>query len=206
MIYCLRETLETASMSDMEQADHDPDIDPIAEGMYQPILASSWGESSEMGELSNDEISQIGRLMRALANLRDREREILEASEKYMKLSSQDMRALHYLISAKSINQVVTPSMIAAHLKISPASTTKILNRLEQGGHVVRRMHPTDRRAFVIDITPQTEASARQTIGKQHAKRTHAASRLSPSEREVVIRFLEEMADDVSIVNADWAR
>lgn len=192
----------------MQHADPGSGRDPIAEALYQPRVSgfeSASADPGEQRELSSQEAEQIGRLMRALVGLREAEQAILEASEKYMKLSSQDMRALHYLITAKGLDELVTPSMIAAHLKISPASTTKLLNRLERGGHIVRRMHPADRRAFAIEITPETEASARRTVGRQHSKRVHAAVRLTSEERETVIRFLRDMTQEISIDTADWA-
>lgn len=189
----------------MERVEPGSTRDPIAEGLYTPRFGETGGEPLELRDLSTEEVSQIGRLMRALAELRETEQAILQASEKYMKLSAQDMRALHYLIAAKRAEEVVTPGMISAHLKISPASTTKLLNRLEQGGHIIRSMHPTDRRAFAIDVTPGTEASAKQTVGKQHAKRIHSAMRLTAEERETVIRFLHDMAQEISIANSDWA-
>ncbi|WP_240423112.1 MarR family winged helix-turn-helix transcriptional regulator [Leucobacter sp. wl10] len=155
--------------------------------------------------VSQADLDQIGRLMQALVTLRETEQAILDASEKYMKLSAQDMRALHYLIVARNRDATVTPSMIAAHLKISPASTTKLLNRLERGGHIVRNMHPTDRRAFAIAITPETAVAAKETVGRQHARRVHAAARLTSDERETVIRFLLDMAQEISITDAEWA-
>lgn len=178
--------------------------DSIAESLYDPVSGDPNGEIVDRTGLSPDAVAGIGRLMKALGDLREAEQAIMEASEKYMKLSAQDMRALHYLIVAKNRGELVTPGMIGAFLKISPASTTKLLNRLERGGHIVRRMHPSDRRAFSIEITPATEASAKHTVGRQHAKRLHAAARLTSEERETVIRFLNDMADEISIANADW--
>ncbi len=178
--------------------------DPIAESLYD--VGSGYPTRDLVGgpDLSVDDLAQITRLMRALVELRETEQAIREASERYMKLSAQDMRALHYLIVARNRGDVVTPGMIAAFLKISAASTTKLLNRLERGGHIVRRMHPTDRRAFAIEITPETEASAKRTVGRQHAKRLYAAARLTSEERETVIRFLRDMSREISITNADW--
>lgn len=180
--------------------------DQVAEHLYNLKSGDPDNELFDRSGLSQEDLAQIGRLMRALADLRETEQAILQASEKYMKLSSQDMRALHYLIVAKNRGQVVTPTMLANFLKISPASTTKLLNRLERAGHITRQLHPTDRRAFAIQIAPQTEASAKQTVGKQHAKRMHSASRLTSAEREIVIGFLQDMAREISMDNADWAR
>ncbi|MGK2852916.1 MAG: MarR family winged helix-turn-helix transcriptional regulator [Microbacteriaceae bacterium] len=163
-------------------------------------------ELIDRSALTPEHVAQIGRLMKALSALREAEQSVSEASQKYMKLSTQDMRALLYLIVAKNRGEVATPGMLATHLKISAASTTKLLNRLEKGGHIVRHVHPVDRRALAIEVTPETQASAMQSVGKQQARRFHAAARLTSNEREVVIRFLDDMTQEISITNADWAR
>lgn len=69
----------------------------------------------------------------------------------------------------------------------------------------MRQVHPVDRRAFAIEVTPDTEASAMQTVGRQQARRFHAAARLTAEEREVVIRFLKDMTQEISLSNAAWA-
>lgn len=184
----------------MVDADTRPRRDSIAENLYQVDSSDPASELIDRSHLSDAEIAQIGRLMNALAGLREAEEGVRAASEKYMRLSTQDMRALHYLIVAKHRDEVATPGMLAAHLKISAASTTKLLNRLERGGHIVRRVHPRDRRAFAIEVTPETRSTAMQTVGKQHAGRFHAAARLSSDEREVVIRFLHDMTQDMTPV------
>lgn len=149
-------------------------------------------------DLTAQDVAQIEELMRALGEVREVEEAIRRDSEAYMRLSAQDMRALHYLIVAGRTGTIVTPGMLAAHMGISPTSTTKLLNRLERGGHIVRRLHPADRRAFAIEVTPSTVEAARQTIGRRHARRARAAARLSPAEREVVTRFLRDMAAEIS--------
>lgn len=152
------------------------------------------------------DMQQISRLMNALGQLRAAEEKLTEASLEYMKLGRTDMRALHFLIVQGNQGATTTPGAIAAHLGISTASTTKLLDRLERGGHVTRAIHPTDRRAFAIEITPETREAAMQTVGRQHAKRFHAAARLTPAERDVVERFLLDMANEMDFSNADWAR
>lgn len=182
-----------------------PAREPVSEPLYPVGPGGPLGELSAAARLSKRDTEQIARLMNALAQVREAEQALSDASRKYMRLSAQDMRALHFLIVAKRQDRVVTPGMLAAHLRISAASMTKLLNRLERDGHVVRRLHPTDRRAFAIEITPPTEASAKQTVGRQQARRLHAAARLARDEREIVIRFLEDMAQELSLSHADWA-
>src|SRR5690625_7262244 len=102
-----------------------------------------------------------------------------------MKISEKDMKSLHYLIVCEKKGVVATTSTIAAHLGISSASTTKLLDRLEKGGHVRRSRHPSDRRALAISIEAATRVAATRTVGTQHARRFHAARRLRSEERRV---------------------
>lgn len=180
--------------------------DQVAASLYSVEHSDPTGMLVDRTGMDPHDIEQIGRLMRAIANLRQVEQSVSDASQKYMKLGTQDMRAIHYLIVAGNRETIVTPGMLAAHLGISAASTTKLLNRLEQAGHITRQLHPTDRRAFAIVVTPETEAAAMQTAGRQHAKRFHAAARLSRPEREVVIGFLEDMTDELRLTDEPWAQ
>lgn len=176
----------------------------IADNLYDVDSSDPRSELVDRSGMRPEEVAQIGRLMHALSSLRKAEERVSEASQEYMRLSAQDMRALHYLIVAKNRGELVTPGMIAAHLAISPASTTKLLNRLERAGHVLREVHPRDRRAFSIRVTQSTEFSAMQSVGMQQAKRFNAAARLTPAEREIVIRFFEDMAQELSMDGVVW--
>lgn len=153
-----------------------------------------------------DDLRQISELMSALGALRDAEQKLSDVSRKYMQLNQSDMRALHYLIVSKHTGVVVTPGAIAHHLDISTASTTKLLDRLEKGGHITRAPHPTDRRALTIAITEETHRAAMETVGRQQAKRFHAAARLSPIERDIVIRFLMDMTQEITLSDEPWAQ
>lgn len=152
---------------------------------------------------SPETIAQIGELMSALGALRAAEQRLSDASQEYMKLGATDMKALHFLIVARHTQTLATPGAIAQHLEISTASTTKLLDRLETGGHIVRAAHPSDRRALAITITNETYEAAVETVGRQQARRFYAAARLTEAEREVVIRFLKDMTQELQ-VDDDW--
>jgi len=179
--------------------------DQVAANLYNVDSSDPGGELVDRTTMDPVDVAQIGALMRAFADLRDVEQQVSEASQRYMKLSRQDMRAIHYLIVADNRGVIVTPGLLAAHLGISAASTTKLLNRLEQGTHISRQVHPTDRRAFAIVVTGETKTAAMQTAGRQHAKRFHAAARLSREERDIVIRFLEDTANEMRLTDEAWA-
>ncbi|UYO98712.1 MarR family transcriptional regulator [Microbacterium sp. M28] len=155
--------------------------------------------------VSADDVRQITGIMKALGSLREAEQRLSEASRRFMQLNETDMRALHYLIVCTHRDVIATPGGIAQHLSISSASTTKLLDRLERGGHIVRSSHPTDRRALAITITPETHRAAMETVGRQQAKRFNAAARLTPAEREVVTRFLRDMTDEITLRDEPWA-
>src|SRR5690606_16371800 len=125
----------------------------------------------DRSEPSVDEVAGIGEGMAAHGRRRYAQQVITAPFRPYTKPGSSDMRALHFLIVARHSGAVVTPSAIAAHLKISTASTTKLLDRLEAGGHIRRDRHPTDRRALAITVTDETREAAMQTVGRVQAKR-----------------------------------
>lgn len=147
--------------------------------------------------LDGETLAQIDRIMAEMGRLRAVERKISRASQRYMNLNETDMRAIRYLISAKNTSTSVTPGMLAKHLSITTASVTKLIDRLEQAGHVVRTSHPTDRRSLRVTVTAETHMAAREQVGRHHAARFGAAARLSAAERDVVIRFLAETAHDL---------
>ena len=184
----------------------DGDTTSVSSHLYDVDSSDPESQLVDRSALDGDEVRQIGALMAALGALREAEQLLSDASLRYMKLNQTDMRALHYLIVSANRGAIATPGAIAAHLKISTASTTKLLDRLERAGHIARESHPTDRRALAISITSQTQTAAMNTVGRQQAKRFHSAARLNPAEREVVIRFLQDMTSELSIEDAERAK
>lgn len=150
-----------------------------------------------IGDLSDDVVEECMSVMRALRGWREADRALSEASRKYMRLNDSDMRAIRMIIRAQKQGVLVTPKDIAAVVGIAGASTTKLIDRLVEGGHVTRKPHPTDRRTMCIEVTEDTARSAHDTVGRQHARRFDAIAKLSSEDRESVIRFLEglRMAD-----------
>lgn len=174
--------------------------------LYDVDASDPRSELIDRSAMAPEDVAQIGELMAALNRLREAEQRLSDASLRYMKLNQTDMRALHYLIVAAHTSAVATPGAIAEHLHISTASTTKLLDRLERAGHITRRPHPSDRRSLAIAITPETREAAMSTVGRQQAKRFHAAARLTPEERATVIGFLDDMAKEISLTDESWAQ
>ena len=178
---------------------------PRTPGMYDVAGNDPESRLVDRRGMSGEDLTEIGALMAALGALREAEDRLSEASLKYMQLGRTDMRALHFLIVTENQGGIATPGSIAAHLGITTPSTTKLLDRLERDGHISRAIHPQDRRAFAISITPETREAAIRTVGAQHAKRFHAAARLTSEERAAVTRFLTDMTREIDIADLDWA-
>lgn len=176
----------------------------IEQDLERLMHASQVNAMFEAPNVSEPELGEINALTNALSNLRDAERELSESSRSAMNLSAQEMRALQFLVVSSRRGNAATPTMLAKHLRISPASTTKLLNKLERGGHISRRIHPSDRRAFTIDVSPQTEATTQRSVGRQQARRYLASARLSSDERAVVTRFLDELTDGIKKDRQAW--
>ncbi|WP_175988953.1 MarR family winged helix-turn-helix transcriptional regulator [Microbacterium tenebrionis] len=146
-------------------------------------------------DLTAQEIEQCYRVLEALREWQVASRALAEASKRYMKLNESDMRAIRMIIRATESGEIVTPKDVAHEVGISSASTTKLVDRLVAGGHLVRVPHPHDRRTTCLEVTESTRLSAHETIGRQHARRFSAAASLSADDREAVIRFLEALTD-----------
>jgi DNA-binding MarR family transcriptional regulator len=144
--------------------------------------------------MDDAEVDSIVGVLAALRTWREAEQTMSEASQKHMKLNGTDMKALRFLMASRNAGAVVTPGLLAETLRISTASTTKLLDRLERAGHVLRSPHPTDRRALMITVTDATRTDARESVGRVHARRFEAAARLSSEERNVVVRFLTDLS------------
>ncbi|MGO3527855.1 MarR family winged helix-turn-helix transcriptional regulator [Glutamicibacter arilaitensis] len=145
--------------------------------------------------MSASDLEQIDRIMAEMGRMRQIERRIMRSSQEFMKLNETDMRAIRKIISAKHAGRSVTPGELSQYLGISSASVTKMIDRLEAHGHVLRTKHPTDRRSQCVEVTEETHLAARDQVGRHHAKRFEAASRLSSEERDVVIKFLAGTSD-----------
>ncbi len=162
--------------------------------MIDPRVIDPTGTTVKHASLNPEDLDQVVAVLGALKAWRESEERLSLESRTYMKLNETDMKALRFIIAAKNSGVIVTAGMLSEHLQISTASVTKMLDRLQKADHITRTQHPDDRRAVVITITDATHIEARKTIGRRHGRRFEVAAALSPSERDVVIRFLSELA------------
>lgn len=108
-----------------------------------------------------------------------------------------DMAALRMLIIREQRGDSVSPHDVARHLRISTASTTKLLDRLTASGHLERRPHPRDRRARVVVLTEESRRAFYRHFGERLRAMRGVAERYTDAELRVISRFLGEIGDAI---------
>lgn len=130
--------------------------------------------------------------IRAFTDAMDRMHNGMKAD---MDMNGTDLAALRMIIMREQRDQTVRPHDLARHLRISTASTSKLLDRLTHAGHVERRPHPHDRRARVIMLTDASRLAFSTHFGDRLRAMRGVAERYSDDELGVVVRFLGDLAD-----------
>lgn len=153
--------------------------------MPQPVpdSASARHESAVMSVLQ---------AVRALSDAMDRMHGGMKGD---MALGGTDLAALRMLIVREGRNESVSPHDVSRHLRISTASTTKLLDRLSASGHIERRPHPSDRRARVVILTDESRISFFRHFGERLRLMRGVADRYSDDELAVIALFLSELSD-----------
>jgi DNA-binding MarR family transcriptional regulator len=162
--------------------------------VLDPRVIDPREELVDYSSLDGDEIDQIVRVLASIRRWREYEQAVSSVSRSRMRLNETDMRALRLLVAAKNQGTPMTAGALAEQLAITTAAVTKLLDRLAAAGHIERLPHPSDRRAVVVTITQATHEQVRDAVGRLHAHRFEAAKALSPEDREVVIRFLDDLS------------
>ncbi|QHC65162.1 MarR family transcriptional regulator [Rathayibacter sp. VKM Ac-2759] len=120
-----------------------------------------------------------------------------------MAMGETDLIAVQFLLRQQRTGVLVSAKDLAAHLSISSASTTVLIDRLVRSGHLVRRPHPTDRRGIVVEATPDSDQEVRATLKQMHHRMLEIAEDLDAHEAEVVVNFLRRMSSAVDEIDAD---
>ncbi len=113
-------------------------------------------------------------------------------------LGDTDITAVLFLLTASAQGVYVTPKDLAAHLQLSTAAASGLVDRLERGGYVRREAHPSDRRGVTVVLTDDGRARAAATVGTVYTRLLDMAESLPPDEASIVLAFLERMTAEVN--------
>lgn len=175
--------------------DRGTDDDADARSMLDPRSLPALADLARDPGLDDADLDEITELFVALRRWHWAAEAHGAAVQRRMRLGKTDMRALRYLMALERRGSVVTPTMLADHLGIALPSVTKLLDRLEQAGHIRRSPHPHDRRALSITVTESTSATASARVGGDHARRFEVAARMTSNERRAATAFLAALAE-----------
>jgi DNA-binding MarR family transcriptional regulator len=106
-----------------------------------------------------------------------------EARIKSVSLTREQWRVLFALRREPGNDRAMTQTEIADMLEMEKAPLGKILDRLEAGGWIVRKNHPTDRRARLVSATSKIEKYAEELVAA--AKATFAQTLQGVRQHEV---------------------
>ncbi|HWT34411.1 MAG TPA: MarR family transcriptional regulator, partial [Microbacterium sp.] len=133
-------------------------------------------------------------LLRAVRDFGDAHDRMNGALKHGMDLNLTDLATLRLLIMRAEQGRAVTPADISRHLRISTASTTKLLDRLTAAGHVARVKHPTDGRALVVELTDHARAEFFRLFSARLAAMRAAFGSFSDEQLRDAARLLDATA------------
>jgi len=136
--------------------------------------------SETIGFLLND----TARLYRRAFNARIRDTGI----------TALQWRLMIYLRRFEGIRQ----GPLAELIEVEPITLSRMVDRLEEAGLVERRADPTDRRAWLLYLTPRAEPLLTGMRGTTDALTDDATDGLSTAEREQLIELVERVRANLS--------
>ena len=128
----------------------------------------------------------IGFLLHDVARLM---RKRFEQNARGLGLTRSQCQVLAYLARSGGIQQ----GTLAELLEVEPITLTRIVDRLEEGGFVDRRAHPTDRRIRQLYLTKKAHPLLSEIFAIGAVTRGEAFDGVPDAERERLFAILSSM-------------
>lgn len=106
-----------------------------------------------------------------------------------MNLGVSEVLAMQHLYQSEGF----TVSTLGSRLSMTSGAVTALVDRLQARGYVSRHPHPTDRRSFVLALTPLGAQEAVRHIRPLFQEVSAASAALSDGDRVRVADFLERV-------------
>ncbi|HML22429.1 MAG TPA: MarR family transcriptional regulator [Aggregatilinea sp.] len=97
------------------------------------------------------------------------------------------------VVAQRPENAGVSPSELSQFLRVSRNTVSSLLNGLEEQGLIERRVHPTDRRQFLISITPEGETAVLQRAPEFSGFIDSLFDVLTPDEQDTLLALLDKL-------------
>ena len=113
-------------------------------------------------------------------------------------LSATDVRALVCLLDRERAGVPASPTWLARQLRVTTASVTALLDRLERAGHVRRVPRSDDRRRVDVLVQDSAKDLGWAFFGPLIDATAAVLDRRSAAERAVIDAFLDDMVAAVA--------
>ena len=98
------------------------------------------------------------------------------------------------LFFVRSADGTATPKAVSQHLGLTTGATAIMLNRLENGGFIVRSPHPTDRRGVLLTLGTEVQKSGLLQLREKFiGLNQEVFSAFSEDELAIVRRFMRAL-------------
>lgn len=139
-------------------------------------------------ELFLRQIAVTGQLIRTIADQR-------------LKGFDLTVEQLH-LLKQLAVDQGRPQSVLGAAAAKSPANITRILDRLERKGRVVRRPNPEDRRSSLVFLTAEGARLCDEVISLFLGLRHHLMDGIGAVDRDTAAMVLEKITANIERMSA----
>ena len=115
----------------------------------------------------------------------------------HLALHTSDANALVAVVEAEERGQPISAARLAAHVGLSAAATSSLLNRLETAGHVVRDRTGADRRVVTLRSTEAVHRRVDAFFDPLGARLGSLMSRYPLGFLQQVDEFLRAVVDEL---------
>lgn len=108
------------------------------------------------------------------------------------------MRGQGRLLRSLEQEDGIPQQELAERVRIRPASASELISKMEQKGHIERKVDQEDRRQYLVYITEEGRAVAQQTREARAQTSEEIFSVLEPQEQQELLRLLHKVGQGMS--------
>ncbi|MBB1087371.1 MarR family transcriptional regulator [Lysobacter sp. SG-8] len=112
--------------------------------------------------------------------------------------AGHDLSFSQYITIKRLADGPVGATELARTAELNPGAMTRLLDKLEARGVLVRNPHPDDRRALVIELTPAGQSLWQDVNACGRRVRERALHGLSGPERDQLLSLLARVRDNLN--------